>query len=475
LLAVDCAISPKGELVVCCHTGRPDWGNGPKGEGRLFKISFSKGDAPIPVLSWAASETETVVALDHALDAAEWGGMTPNVKITSGKYVAAADRLETMRPGYAVVQMQQRQDRPQIAVHDVRLAADRRSIVIQTAPRVSAVNYAVAIEKQCDLAHDLSGLSVKWEGGGEVWSGWLPHPDFVAAREFTRGSVMHDALWKHVASDGKLTFRARLNPWQMLIPATQPLSQLDYTPEPETVTVVFKSDNTLTLAGTGASIERVSDRESRMTVTGVRENQWPELTLTVATPAKSLDVSFSTTRDPRPRALQIRRFLMPFAQPAPPDVINRGIPEIAGGDWEAGRVLFGGKALCATCHQLRGIGVRVGPELGNLIHRDYASVLKDIADPNATINPDAVGYTVTRRDGSIVIGTRLAESEEELQIAQPGGAVAKLKKSEIASTEPLPVSLMPPGLDKTLSADELRHLMTYLLTDAPQPASVPKH
>ena len=41
LMAVDCAISPQGDLVVCCHSGSPDWGNGPKGEGRIFKISYT--------------------------------------------------------------------------------------------------------------------------------------------------------------------------------------------------------------------------------------------------------------------------------------------------------------------------------------------------------------------------------------------------------------------------------------------------
>jgi putative heme-binding domain-containing protein len=471
LLAVDCAISPQGDLVVCCHTGKPDWGNGPKGEGRIFKISFSKKDAPVPVLSWPQSETETMVAFDHALDSAAWAGIAARVKIDSGRYVAAGDRFETMRPGYAVVQMQQRQVRKMVAVKNARLGVNRRSVILETEPRTSAVNYAVAIEKGIDLAHDLSGLAAEWWGGGVGWTGWTPHPDFAAAREFTRGSVDHEALWKHVAMDGKLTLRGQLDLWQMLIPATQPLSRLDYPPEPETVTVVFKSDAALSLESTGAGVERVSEHESRLTVAAVRENQWPAFALSVATPATSLDVSFFTKRDPRPRALQTRRFQMPFARPAPPDVVNRGIPEIAGGDWEAGRVLFNGKATCATCHQLRGEGVRVGPELGNLIHRDYASVLKDIADPNAAINPDAAGYVVTLSDGTAVIGTRLAETADELQIAQAGGAVAKLKKSSIAKTEPMSVSLMPAGVDKVLTAQELRHLMTYLLTDAPEQSS----
>ena len=101
------------------------------------------------------------------------------------------------------------------------------------------------------------------------------------------------------------------------------------------------------------------------------------------------------------------------------------------------------------------------------MHRDYASVLRDITDPSAAINPDAAGYTVTLKDGSGVVGTRLAETADELQIAQPGGAIARLRKSEITKIEPLPISLMPAGLEKALTPGELRDLMTYLLIEAP--------
>jgi putative heme-binding domain-containing protein len=477
LLVVDCAISPRGDLVVCCHTGKPDWGNGPKGEGRIFKISHAEKTAPQPVLAWPASETATVIAFDRALDAAGWEDSAGHLKIEAGRYVAAADRLETMRPGYAVVQMQQKQPRTAVPVKEARVGADGRGVIVQTEPRTAAVNYAVALAKShgapaLDLAHDLSGLAAEWSPPSSSrvqWSGWLPHPDFVAAREFTRASAPHDALWDLVAKPGTLWLRGQLDLWQMLIPATQPLSVLDYTPEPETVTVTFRSDAALTLEVAGTKIDRVSERESRLTVAGPRENQWLAFTLTVATPARKLDVSFSTDRDPNARALATRRFLMPFAKPGAPDDRTRTIPQITGGDWKAGHALFNGKAACATCHQLRGEGVKVGPDLGNLIHSDYASLLKNITDPNATINPDAVGYTVTLRNGSAVIGTRLGETADELHIAQPGGAVAKLKKSDIAGTEPMTVSLMPAGIDKTLTAEELRDLMTYLLTESPMP------
>ena len=474
LLAVDCAISPGGDLVICCHTGKPDWGNGPKGEGRLFKVSYMDRSAPQPVLTWPMNETETVISFDRELDAAAWPDLSHRLKIESGRYLDAGSHFETMRPGYAVVAMQQEQKRGNLTVRKASLSKDRRSVVITTEPRIAAVNYALSIDNGLELAHDLSGLSAAWKGTkGDSWKGWLPHPDFAAAREFTAGSADHDDLWRNIASSGRLTLLGRLDLWQMLIPATQPLSRLGYEPEQETVTVTFKSDATLTLDCPGAKIERVSESESRLTLIGPCENQWPAFSLTMSTPARFLDVSFTTTRDTRSRALARRRFLVPFAEPGAPDARTRKIPEITGGNREAGQALFNGKAICATCHQLRGTGARVGPDLDNLIHSDYASLLQHIADPNAAINPDAVGYVVTCRDGSIVTGTRVGETKDELQIAQPGGKVAKLEKSTIVTAEAMAVSLMPPGLDKALTPDELKDLMTYLLT-APEQAGAGK-
>lgn len=474
LLAVDCAISPAGDLVICCHTGAPDWGNGPTGEGRIFKISYTDKSAPQPVLTWPAGDAETVIAFDRALDEPTWADIAARTKIDSGRHVSAADRLEALRPGYAVVKAQQNEPRGAVAVKQARLSADRRNVTLTTAPRTSAVNYAIAIAEKADVAHDLSGLAADWRGtGGATWVGWLPHPDFSVAREFTRGSTAHEQWWQRTGTSGTLTLRTQLDLWQMLQPATQPGSQLDYTPDPETVTVVFKADAALSVTAPGAQLARVNERESRITFTAVRDEQWLPLTLSLATPARSLDVSYFTTRDPRPRALGTKRFVVPFAKPGIRDLAPRAIPEIAGGNWTAGRALFHGKAACATCHELRGEGKRVGPELGNLVHRDYASVLADIAEPNAAINPDGVGYVVTRKDGTAVVGTRLGESAYELQIAQVGGAVAKIKKSEIARTDPMTVSLMPPGLEKSLSSAELRDLMTFLLTTPASPNAIP--
>jgi len=50
--------------------------------------------------------------------------------------------------------------------------------------------------------------------------------------------------------------------------------------------------------------------------------------------------------------------------------------------------IFGDQAACYKCHQ---VGVKEEssvPDLSNLFHRDYASVLKDVTQPSAAINPD---------------------------------------------------------------------------------------
>ena len=67
MLAVDCCVSPDGSLIVACHSGPPDWGTGPTGQGRVFKIKYTGRDLPQPVLAWAAGADEFRVAFDRPL------------------------------------------------------------------------------------------------------------------------------------------------------------------------------------------------------------------------------------------------------------------------------------------------------------------------------------------------------------------------------------------------------------------------
>lgn len=475
MLPIDCAISPDGDLVICAHSGAPDWGSGPAGMGKLFKIRFLNLDEPQPVLSYATDPTTTVIAFDRNLDVAP---DPSQVRIQGGRFVSAGDRLESFRPGYEVVRFQQSQPRFEIPVKSVALSGDHRSLEIKTAPRTAAFGYSVTIDvprdepgipqvRGMDLGANLHGLEALWEGNdGETWKGWVPHPDIEVLREFTQGSATHEMLLERFQKPGKLTLRSRLNLSHMLQPAVQPGSKLDYVAEPETVTITVESDANVGLVS--PEVESLILNSNKVALTRViKDEGFTDIEITVSTPVRGLGISFHTAEDSRLRPLGIERFLMPFAVPLKGESgMERVIPEIEGGIWGRGRDLFFGKAACFTCHVIRGEGHAVGPDLSNTPHRDYVSVLRDINDPNATINPDAVGYLFTLKEGEqVVVGTRVGETESEIKVASAGGVETIVKKTDIDSVESLSASLMPEGLLQGLSDTEVRDLMTFLLRD----------
>ena len=67
MLTVDACIAPDGSLVVACHSGAPDWGSGPTGKGKLFKITYSDPKYPQPVVVWPTGPREVRVEFDRAV------------------------------------------------------------------------------------------------------------------------------------------------------------------------------------------------------------------------------------------------------------------------------------------------------------------------------------------------------------------------------------------------------------------------
>src|SRR5262249_39261462 len=191
--------------------------------------------------------------------------------------------------------------------------------------------------------------------------------------------------------------------------------------------------------------------------------------------ATSLDVSWSTKEDARPRALPLRRVLVPWASLERRDgefLPERDIPELKGGDWVRGRAVFyGERARCSSCHKIRGRGGEIGPDLSNLVHRDYGSVYRDVHAPSAAINPDYVAHSVALTDGRILQGTPRTEGDR-LIVGDANGNQTVVARSEVESTSPSAISIMPEGLDAALGPEGLRDLLTFLLTDPLSPAKL---
>jgi putative heme-binding domain-containing protein len=124
----------------------------------------------------------------------------------------------------------------------------------------------------------------------------------------------------------------------------------------------------------------------------------------------SLHTAWHTQEDAQGRPLALRRMLVPWAKgtQAERDTAEHLAtrpPELEGGSWGRGRqVFFSEKGLCGKCHQVDGQGGVIGPDLSNLVHRDYASVKRDILDPSYAINPDHLSHLIRLVDGRTLTG-----------------------------------------------------------------------
>ncbi len=142
------------------------------------------------------------------------------------------------------------------------------------------------------------------------------------------------------------------------------------------------------------------------------------------------------------------------------------LPELVAkkGNAAKGPDLFA-KATCATCHRVKGEGVAFGPdltEIGNKLSRE--GMFEAILYPSAAISHGFHGVSITKKDGSALVGYVTGETDEEVQLRLPGGVDQSVDKDAIDKREELHLSLMPPGLAAVIGADGLVDLVTWLET-----------
>jgi putative heme-binding domain-containing protein len=463
-LVIDACVSPRGDLLVATHSGQPDWGSGPSGKGKIYRIHYDQSTAQ-PIIAWNESPTELRVLFDRKLTDEMAQKLAHGAKIEGGRYVSAGDRFETVRPGYQAVYDQLVAPRYLYRVVKSQLSADGTELSLFTNPRTTAFNYAVTLNDSApiDLLTDLTGVRSTWKSSGSTKTQWKPHLDTGVNKALARPAFDKS---DHVQLDGKLDL------FQMLQPAIQPGASIDWTRPAETVTVHFASSVAFN-ASVGIAPARAAQRRGSQsfvfdqTITAPGKKWVPYHVDFDSAGTHTFTASWSTADDPRERPFPLRRLLLPWAEPDQEvATAHREIAEISGGDWQAGRQLFYGTTLaCSRCHTIHGEGGHVGPDLSNLVQRDYASVRKDIEFPNAAINPDHVASNIELNDGDVLTALVQKEDSVTYTIAQSSGAIQTIQKSDVKSVKPARLSLMPEGLWKGMTEQQRRDLMTFLLTE----------
>jgi putative heme-binding domain-containing protein len=129
-------------------------------------------------------------------------------------------------------------------------------------------------------------------------------------------------------------------------------------------------------------------------------------------------------------------------------------------DPDNGRAVF--RRECASCHRLDQEGSAVGPDLFGIRNQPKPAILLHLLAPDHEITPGFAAYTIATKDGRVLTGLITSETPEGLTLRQRLGREETLLRSEIDEIQASRQSLMPTGLEKSLSRQEFADLLAYL-------------
>jgi putative heme-binding domain-containing protein len=130
------------------------------------------------------------------------------------------------------------------------------------------------------------------------------------------------------------------------------------------------------------------------------------------------------------------------------------------GDAARGQKVF--ETACATCHRVGDLGKDVGPNLATIRQWNPEQVLSNILDPNREVAPNFLSYTVETTDGRTLDGIITAESAASLTLKRAEGVIETVLRHDIAAISGSGLSLMPEGMESTITVEQMADLMSFL-------------
>ncbi len=137
-------------------------------------------------------------------------------------------------------------------------------------------------------------------------------------------------------------------------------------------------------------------------------------------------------------------------------------------DRERGKLVFG--RVCANCHRLEELGHAVGPDLAAQVRgKPPQFVLIEVLDPNKNTDTRYTEYIAVTSAGTIVSGILTSETSTALTLAGPAGKQQTILRRELEELRSTGKSLMPEGLEKDISQQQMADLIAYVLAASAEP------
>ena len=130
---------------------------------------------------------------------------------------------------------------------------------------------------------------------------------------------------------------------------------------------------------------------------------------------------------------------------------------------EKGSLVF--TQYCAPCHQIKGQGGNIGPQMDGIGNWGQRALTEKILDPNRNISKAFTNYTLRLTDGKVRTGLFRREEGEMLIFANAAGQEFSIPKSEIQEQKVSPFTLMPDHFGQIIPEEEYHALLNYLLQE----------
>jgi putative membrane-bound dehydrogenase-like protein len=132
----------------------------------------------------------------------------------------------------------------------------------------------------------------------------------------------------------------------------------------------------------------------------------------------------------------------------------------ASADAKAGKSVF--ERACSACHTYAGVGGKVGPDLTGVRNQPADALLLHILVPNYEVLPAYQAVAVETNDGRSLSGWLMAETDNSLSLKNAFGTQESILRKNIKSLTNSGLSLMPEGLEQTMTKEEMAQLIAFL-------------
>lgn len=134
------------------------------------------------------------------------------------------------------------------------------------------------------------------------------------------------------------------------------------------------------------------------------------------------------------------------------------------GDVSAGRALYFGKALCSTCHMIKGHGGFIALDLTTYGRsRPADAILQAITTPDTPLAPSSRVVSVITKTGQRLTGVLRYEDNFSVALQTEDGRYHLLTRSDLTDVHYTDHSLMPRDYSSRLTSNELNDLVSFLI------------